>query len=764
MTFALVLTRFAAVPAVAALAGAADAQQLLRPEAGAAIADYFRTDFGDLRSAELLNQIFGPLFPTAGGGSAATAFSTLIGILNLAVLAVGGLFLAYNITAGLLQSAHEGEMLGRRWSSLWAPLRVVFAAVLLMPMPGLGGYNAIQAGVAWIAKGSTMLASELWTHGARVILSGEIPLTGTAARLDGELFAAIYRNQLCLRLANYQFQAAGSPLRVRFEAAHSKDRPSIVSTIDGGRDEICGSYQLPETPSHIARLGSAAPTIEREFRDMHVSVLQGLIAAADEILAAQWPVLISQQGALPPIAADISAAMDSANQRLAAGGQALLSSVAGSVNGPGEARDQLENHITGAGCGKSPGAGSEPRCTGEGWIGAGNWHMTIARLNSEMMGLLNAAPTVRESRYISDETNRLNRQIVIVADAPSWLQRMFSGTDGNKYLHVEEAARIWDAATGHIERASLRLATSGITLSSNILQDAAPVGRSGLLGRIWQVGFADAINSMIESFSPANWADDPIVGVVRMGNWYLNVAGALIFSGGAASLLSSGFGTVAVFLVAAPLAAIGVTQSFILPMLPFFYWILAVAGYFLLVVEAVAAVSLWALAHLRLDGEGISGDAGRFGWLMLLGLTLTPALMVLGYFAGMTLFRVVAGLFDAGMFYAMSALATASPICGGLWADRCGVSDCACLCRDHRTQFFTDFSFSRTGAALGGFGGEPVRRRRRAQIQQRRRRNCILDRRRRVKSGSDGFAAASLIQRRRCPNAIGPGEADRQAR
>ena len=288
--------------------------------------------------------------------------------------------------------------------------------------------------------------------------------------------------------------------------------------------------------------------------------------------------------------------------------------------------------------------------------------MTIARLNSEMMGLLNAAPAARESRYISDEANRLNRQIVISADAPGWLQRMFSGIDGNKYLHVEEAARIWDAATGQMERASLRLATSGITLSSDILQEAAPVGRSGLLGRIWQVGFADAIDSMVELFSPANWADDPIVGVVRMGNWYLDVAGTLIVSGGAASLLSSGFGTVVVFLVAAPLAAIGVTQSFVLPMLPFFYWILAVAGYFLLVVEAVAAASLWALAHLRLDGEGISGDAGRFGWLMLLGLTLTPALMILGYFAGMTLFRVVAGLFDAGMFYAMSALATASPV------------------------------------------------------------------------------------------------------
>ena len=662
MKRALVLTPTAAVAAVTALAGAAAAQQPLRPDAGAAIADLFATEFGDLRSAELLNQIFGPLFPTAGGGSPATAFSTLIGMLNLAVLTVGGLFLAYNITAGLLQSAHEGEMLGRRWSSLWAPLRVVFAIALLIPAPGLGGYNSIQAGVAWIAKGSTMLASELWSHGARVILSGEIPLTGAAARLDGELFAAIYRNQLCLRLANHQFEAAGSLLRVRFEPVQSNGRPLIMSTIGGGREEICGAYLLPETPAHIARLGPAAPAIERDFRDMHSDLLQGLIAAADDILAAQWPVLISQQGALPPFAADIGAAMNSANRRLAAGGQALLAAVAGSVNRPGEARDRLESHITGTGCGTTPDAVSEPRCTGEGWIGAGNWHMTIARLNSEMMGLLNAAPTVRESRYISDEANRLNRQIVISADAPGWLQRMVSGIDGNKYLHVEEAARIWRAATGQMERASLRLATSGITLSSDILQQAAPVGRSGLLGRIWQIGFADAIDSMIQLFSPANWADDPIVGVVRMGNWYLDVAGTLIFSGGAASLLSSGFGTVVVFLVAAPLAAIGVTQSFVLPMLPFFYWILAVAGYFLLVVEAVAAVSLWALAHLRLDGEGISGDAGRFGWLMLLGLTLTPALMVLGYFAGMTLFRVVAGLFDAGMFYAMSALSTASPI------------------------------------------------------------------------------------------------------
>ncbi|MCY4326055.1 MAG: hypothetical protein OXC53_00485, partial [Rhodobacteraceae bacterium] len=168
-------------------------------------------------------------------------------------------------------------------------------------------------------------------------------------------------------------------------------------------------------------------------------------------------------------------------------------------------------------------------------------------------------------------------------------------------------------------------------ISGDILQDSAPVGPSGLLGRIWQVGFADSIKGLIDILSPANWADDPMVGIVSMGNWYLDVAGALIFGGAAVSLLTGGFGSAVVFLIAAPLTAIGVTLSFLLPALPFLFWILAVFGYVLLVLEAVVAASLWALAHMRLDGEGISGDAGRYGWLALLSLMLTPTMMVLGF-------------------------------------------------------------------------------------------------------------------------------------
>ena len=155
------------------------------------VSEFFGTEFGDLNSSALLNQLFGPLFPTAGADQGPTIFSTLIGFVNLAILSIAGVLFLYNVTAGLLQSAHEGEILGRRWSSLWAPLRVLFAVALLIPLPGLGGYNVVQAGTAWLVKGATAMASEIWGQGARRILAGGVPIAKSASRADGELFKTV---------------------------------------------------------------------------------------------------------------------------------------------------------------------------------------------------------------------------------------------------------------------------------------------------------------------------------------------------------------------------------------------------------------------------------------------------------------------------------------------------------------------------------------------------------------------------------------------
>ena len=624
------------------------------------VSEFFGTEFGDLNSAALLNQLFGPLFPTAGADNGPTIFSTLIGFVNLAILSIAGMLFLYNVTAGLLQSAHEGEILGRRWSSLWAPLRVLFAVALLIPLPGLGGYNVVQAGTAWLVKGATAMASEIWGQGARRILAGGVPIAKSASRADGELFKTVYRNQLCARIANQQFEAAGSQLRVRLEEIQSDSSTEIISTIGERRDGVCGSYSIPDPPGFIKNFDSqTSAAAEGAFRSTHSEMLAILVQRADAILDLQWPGLISNSDAMPDITTEVAAAMEAATARLASGNREILR-IAGGANGSNPAREIVETYITGGDCGKTQAGTAE--CSGEGWIGAGNWYMLIARLNSETTGLLRASVSARESGYVGDELNRLNRVVVLESDSPGWFRRNFGGIDEGKYLHLEEASRIWRTAEAELERATSRLAAYGFPLPGSAASAASGNSSAGLIGQIWNISFAEGVKSMIENLSPSRWGEDPIIGIVNMGNWYLDVAGSLMFGSAAVSVVSESLANTTVFLIAAPLAAIGVTQSFILPLLPFFYWVFAVIGYFLLVAEAVVASSLWALGHFRLDGEGISGEAGRRGWLLLLSVTLTPTLMIVGYFIGIALFRIMTGLIDIGMFYAMSALTSASPL------------------------------------------------------------------------------------------------------
>ena len=339
------------------------------------LAGLFGTRHGDIASAQSLNSIFGPLFPAESGSVSSTAISVLAGHLNVAVLAIGGLLFTWSLVVGVLQSAHEGEALGRRWSSLWAPLRVIFAVALLIPVPGLGGYNSVQAGVAWIVKGSTMMASELWGLGAGLLMSDELPISGVSARFDGELLKTVYRNQLCVRLANHQLKAAGSALRVEFDQVEARNSVRVVSSLGGGNPEICGAYGIPTLPEHLAEGKAGTKSdIEREFRNLHAGILEIVIDGSNRAISRQWTAILAGEPEIPDISGDFRETLERANDRLRDGNRRLVGLVAGNDSDRSAARRAIGDYMTG-GC--TGGA----NC-GQGWIGAGNWHMTLARLNS----------------------------------------------------------------------------------------------------------------------------------------------------------------------------------------------------------------------------------------------------------------------------------------------------------------------------------------------------------------------------------------------
>jgi conjugal transfer/type IV secretion protein DotA/TraY len=119
-------------------------------------------------------------------------------------------------------------------------------------------------------------------------------------------------------------------------------------------------------------------------------------------------------------------------------------------------------------------------------------------------------------------------------------------------------------------------------------------------------------------------------------NWAA-AAGTLIANG-----LMQFLGT-PIFMAIMGLLIPGLTIAFVLPMIPWVMWIAGVAGYLILVAEAVVAVPLWMLAHMTFEGEGLHGR-GLAGYELVFNVLFRPTLMLLGLFLGYFIFTAMSYL------------------------------------------------------------------------------------------------------------------------
>jgi len=682
-------------------------------------AGLFGTEYGDVFSSVFLNQIFGPLFPTPGNAGLPTVFSSIIGYFNVIMLVIGGILFFYNVTVGILQSAHEGSVLGQRWSSLWAPLRVVFAVGLMVPVPNLGGYNLAQAGIAYMVRGATNIASSVWSTSAELIMTNKVAVTTSPARLDEGAIKAMFSNAACEAIAEYQFaMAAGegqAPLQIVYtnvvpenigergqwekwgwvSSSYELTRVSQVQGSEDPRTGICGSYTTPEMPEFIIKAlnkaegdgisiaGSNVSSLIAAFQSAHLDSLDVLRQKITDGLRADGGKMISQiadpTAPLPDMTNLITSSIEAANLKLEDGIKNVLLIASGTAPTPGgegtlrvelqgqEARDALLNRIRGN-CVEAKGEATT--CYGEGWIGAGSWYMMMARINNEISSLTKAKPKVTAP----DDTRGA---YILTQQMPS--QGMLYGYNSAGQSAINEQQLLSSRFQEAFENSSVGLASFGFTLDIQQLESLNEnTEPDTILSYVPGLDYdmTSLMRMWLSITSPSNWASDPMMGITAIGNSMINLGTVLMvpmfMAGGSVTFFGTGFSIPegVAFVLALPFMALitgGGTLSFVLPLTPFLFWILAVSGYFLLIIEAVIAVNLWAIGHMRMDGEGISGEGGRNGWLMILAILITPVLMVFGFLVGMTLFRITTALMDIGMFQAVSGIIGAGPFVT-LWA------------------------------------------------------------------------------------------------
>lgn len=676
---------------------------------------------GDPYTNVLLNQIFGPIFsvPDGGGFTTETLFSTVIKYFNVAMLVVGGVMFFNNLVTGTMQSAHEGVALGRSWSSLWGPLRSIFAVGLLLPIANIGGYNTAQLFMGHIAKNATQFASGVWSETVNMIVTGVLPVVAPRGTIPQNLAGDLFLLEMCRTTMNDQFAKSASNMgqadRVVRNATQAMKRVPFSTggtgpgpTGGGGSaalatyqtrvtydrvdyrgnvltPSVCGSYLTPQIPDVINNRVEADTTedftldavmegntnsIRNMYQQMHYGVLGrvangeydgGLGLAMQQIsektyashLAQSYPAQQGQPlyyvltngswqprngGAAPnvDIFDDVRAAVVAANERLDTGHQDLIEAISsGGTRNEGVRQAMVERITTQC----APGQSS---CLGEGWIGAGSWYMMIARFNNEISSLF-----VQKAEIQTADQARTD-----VSERGGWFGwGDYNETDKELQKQYAESYKYGAEA---FNSAANRMAAFGWEINPAMVTNVAATFNGREVETVYENNRStESMNkhllNILTAINEFQMGQDPMIGITSIGAHMVTAGSAmivadLIIPGNISSTLGS------------YIATMGAGLSIVLPLMPFLFWIMAVTGYLMLVVEAFIAANLWALSHLKMNGEGITGEAGRHGWLMILSLMVTPFLMLGGYLVGMIIFRISAVLLSSGLSVAVNGV------------------------------------------------------------------------------------------------------------
>lgn len=122
-------------------------------------------------SVVFLGNIFG-IVDGVLHGNGSQIMGAMFGVFNSAVLALGGIIIMYTLLVSTMNTAQEGEMLGKQWSSIWIPMRSTLGLALLIPKAS--GYCLMQIFVMWIVVQGVGAADKVWSSALSYLNRGGV--------------------------------------------------------------------------------------------------------------------------------------------------------------------------------------------------------------------------------------------------------------------------------------------------------------------------------------------------------------------------------------------------------------------------------------------------------------------------------------------------------------------------------------------------------------------------------------------------------------
>ena len=596
-------------------------------------------------------QVIQSLFPVTGTtvspgtspGQETTVIQQIVGQFTGFVGAIACAFVAYTTIMNIHRAAESSRILGQGQSWMFV-VRVGFAGIMMFPLGG--GFSAGQAMVMQAAMFGVGMAKAVYTNAIQAVGPDAAVIAQPMIPGTQQIVAGLIDNELCMDLVNLAGNTGGQALVPIPQPVSVTDNGNggyityrySLSTGDESGNPACGTVTVRESLQNQQTVAGVSIDMAAVQQAILNNVLTGTIRP--QVLTVAQNLWQNKTAAsLAPLQGIYATAVSTYTSGLTSAAQATAQQLNAAV----------QANATQARNGTSDLLQNEVQQSTLGWTAAGAYYLEIAKLNAATLSLLNATPITTSPTYDGIPTG-LSYDL-----AP-----------------LESAAKQFMTTLSYVVQSSDPTQTpNGVPHTlTDAKNDAA--GADVLSQVFGQMNLTNAVLQKITGFilpQTQIWTD-PFGGLMSMGQLLINTSliamgaaailssatastgaaiwSALTFNWGAAAATVAGHALMS-FLgtpIFAGLLAIlvpGITIAYILPMIPYVMWMAGVAGWIILVCEAMIAVPLWMLAHMTVGGDGLHGRAIE-GWGLLFNVVFRPTLMVIGLFLGYFVFDCMSWL------------------------------------------------------------------------------------------------------------------------
>ncbi|WP_395454303.1 DotA/TraY family protein [Azospirillum melinis] len=625
---------------------------------------------------QLLSMVFpgvGPLNGTVTpiSNGIAEGFASMLAVL----MAIAAMFMSYQTVIATAATAHDGEVMGKRWHTMFAPIRVAYGFGVLAPV--VKGYCVLQIMVIWLAVVSGQVGNIIWNGFVDGLAGGKIE----EPRLQESV--ALIKDGMVLELCYAALESLERGSRGSLSPAVAASLPAWPTTYapgplsasnnmatrgvkavvhgflwlwDSSSNKGTNSWGTHEAVWDYGRCG----TITGAF------ALPGDLGSDDDVIAmdtARIKALDKLRASLRSIAQEVVAGVSPGS------GKSVMDVLTpNTFREIVDAKKVYDVTITSAASAYVNGANSvtfdefKKAAKSAGWIAAGPYYSTLGRMSSEAVSVVGTQATVNNGSTMQ----------TLMTDP--WLSKLLSSALG----HYQSW---WDhnlTVTANADLSS-SAARAGLYSHDNGLSEVAwiaggfnsdnPISRLAYRLTMVTPGKGVALQDMVDfgnNIIDAAWTGAlAYVGVTKavrnipyVGT-LLSAKDKLDSIGGAkadALTAASAF----ILLLGIAMLLCGIFHAFVLPMLPFIHFSFAVMGILVTVVEGVIAAPLLAFAHVRMDGQDFIDQHQKPGYDMAFNLFLRIPLTLFGLFFSILVMEAMIWLLARTLFAAMASASAAN--------------------------------------------------------------------------------------------------------